>query len=374
MNLSLLGCLAMAGTLIPCLWDYDTLDQENARFPSALELITGKFPRHSREFYEWRVQDRNRKLQANVISAEHLDDLAVAHSKLGDDARAIELMLEKEQLYPGLYTTAANLGTFHVHAGDLEQGLTHIERAIEINPEAHFGREVYQALLVEYLIASRGASEQLSLPIRAEAVNSMGRPTVGFWAFVRDARRIPREFESKEIEFAVRGVLGMLRFGNHDSPVLLEALADLLLAEPDRDAKRLATRALLKASYEVEPGDQRDAYRAKAEAALAMQTPKPSELRNIELAEVEDDFRKELAQADVWWAELHGRELAWIEAGDDVEARFAETYYGFTPRPTREGEGRFRAVQKFGGLAAGVLIVIAIAYIAALPRRARIAR
>ncbi len=39
--------------LCACLWDTDTLQMERQRFPDALELITGKFLRHSREFYDW---------------------------------------------------------------------------------------------------------------------------------------------------------------------------------------------------------------------------------------------------------------------------------------------------------------------------------
>lgn len=57
---------AAAVALVPslalaCVWDYDTPKMERQRFPSALELITGKFPRHSPEFYEWRIRDREAK-------------------------------------------------------------------------------------------------------------------------------------------------------------------------------------------------------------------------------------------------------------------------------------------------------------------------
>ena len=44
--------LALPTAAFACLWDYDTLKQERARFPDALEVITGKFLRHSPEFYE----------------------------------------------------------------------------------------------------------------------------------------------------------------------------------------------------------------------------------------------------------------------------------------------------------------------------------
>jgi hypothetical protein len=41
--------LAMAGSARACIWDRDTLAMERARFPTTLELITGKFLRRTRE-------------------------------------------------------------------------------------------------------------------------------------------------------------------------------------------------------------------------------------------------------------------------------------------------------------------------------------
>src|SRR5687768_12330427 len=57
----------VAGLLVPlaaaaCLWDSDTIKMERSRFPGTLELITGKFLRHSPEFYEWRIRDRLKRL------------------------------------------------------------------------------------------------------------------------------------------------------------------------------------------------------------------------------------------------------------------------------------------------------------------------
>ena len=45
-----------------CLWDVDTLQMERRRFPGVNELITGNFIRHSRDYYEWRLKDRARRL------------------------------------------------------------------------------------------------------------------------------------------------------------------------------------------------------------------------------------------------------------------------------------------------------------------------
>jgi len=50
--IALLLVIAICLPAIACLWDYDTLAMERQKFPDALELITGKFLRHSKPFYE----------------------------------------------------------------------------------------------------------------------------------------------------------------------------------------------------------------------------------------------------------------------------------------------------------------------------------
>src|SRR5579871_2406693 len=142
--MTLLTLFVLPGFAFACMWDYDTLAVERARFPSALELITGKFLRHSPEFYEWRVRDRQAKLEKEPDNPAYLDDMAVAYDKLGNDDKAIELMLRKEKAHPGLYETAANLGTFYLHSGQADKGIEQLEKAMAINPDAHFGREKYQ--------------------------------------------------------------------------------------------------------------------------------------------------------------------------------------------------------------------------------------
>ena len=87
------------------------------------------------------------------------DDLAAAYDKTGRDDKAIAVTLDVERKSPGRYETAANLGTFYIHSGRYEDGLKQIERAIQINPNAHFGREVYQKLLMEYLLECRVAGK-----------------------------------------------------------------------------------------------------------------------------------------------------------------------------------------------------------------------
>ncbi len=331
---------AFAGVLLPsvaaaCMWDYDTIKMERTRFPGTLEMITGKFLRHSPEFYQWRVENRLKRLEADPANVALLDDLAVAYDKTGRHDEAIKTALRAEQVRPGRYETAANLGTFYFHAGKLNDGLPHIGRALAINPDAHFGREKYQKLLVEYMIRQRkggppklpladvkvgprppGDGPHLNVTVKDSFADFLG---LGKYTYPPKA---------DELSAAIKGILGMMKFGQHDSPVLLEALGGLLTQDasnPEADAKLLAARVYLRASDEVPDGPSRAAYRAMAEAAIEMQTP-DRRMGQITLERVEGDFQKELAEARDWYADLRGREMSWIRDGRDPEAEFDKLY------------------------------------------------
>ena len=318
-----------------CLWDYDTIKRERTRFPGTLELLTGKFLRHSPEFYEWRVADRTRRLAADPTNVALLDDLAVAYDKAGRHDDAIATARRTESLRPGRYETAANLGTFHFHAGQFAQGLPHIGRALAINPDAHFGRERVQKRLVEYVVARDKAG---ALPLADVKILPPGGDGHAFADDVT-VKNTFADFLSPdthgvlapaESAAAVKGVLGMMAFGTHDSPVLLEALGACLTQGPgnaEADAKLLAARAYLKASYGVPDGPARAAYRGLARRAIVMQTPaRPQADEQITLAQVEADFGRELDEGRVWYAALRERELTWLRDSPDPEAEFDKLY------------------------------------------------
>ena len=317
---------------IGCLWDFDTLEMERQRFPSTLELITGEFLRHSKEFYEWRIDDRKRRLEAGGKDVALYDDLAVAYDKTGQQELAIETALKTEELFPGRYETAANLGTFYIHSQKFEQGLVHIGQALEINPDAHFGREEYQKLLVEYVIEKR-QNGQLSLPMEPEGGRHL---CCGFASFVllkkgiepEKGERAYGEVAQEELDRALKGVQGMMRFGNHRSPVLLEALGDLLMHNSAQyNGLQLAARAYLAASEAPEqPAIVKAAYRALAEEALVMQLANPPSHEQMTLAALEDAFRQESADATAWYDALAADERSWIQDGLNPEAEFTKKY------------------------------------------------
>src|SRR5262245_2633799 len=173
--LAVVAGLMLPSVAVACLWDYDTIKMERTRFPSTLEIITGKFLRHSPEFYQWRLENRLKRLESDPNNAELLDDLAVAYNKTGQHDKAIETALKTEKLHPGRYQTAANLGTFYFYAGKMDEGVPHIDRALKINPDAHFGREKYQKSLFEYALKQKKGTP-LKLPLANVEVHTATMP------------------------------------------------------------------------------------------------------------------------------------------------------------------------------------------------------
>ncbi len=318
--------LTASAPVLACLWDFDTLAVERQRFPSVLELITGKFLRHSDRFYQWRVRDRQRRLREQPSPAIY-DDLAVAYEKLGETEKAIAITLQKAERFPGLYETEANLGTFYIHSGQLERGVQSIERAIAMNPDAHFGREVYQKHLVNYVL-SKQTNGTTQLPL--DDSKRLAMAPLGFAGYLLDMQNATDSGEARDAELkkAMQGVLGMMRFGNHDSPILLEALGDLLLSRGyPEDAKRLAARAYLKASYAENDEATRKAYRELAAASLSMQTVHRGTYSELSLDALEAEFAEERAQANRWFEAVVEDERKWISEGRNLDEAFAQKYY-----------------------------------------------
>lgn len=106
---------------------------ENARFPEVIDIMTGNFPRHSREFHQWRIAETKKLLSKTPLESSLYDDLAVSQHKLGDHAAACGTMELKDSIKPGIYETYSNMGTFLIYTGDLPKALGFIRKALSIN-------------------------------------------------------------------------------------------------------------------------------------------------------------------------------------------------------------------------------------------------
>ncbi|MHC4449928.1 MAG: tetratricopeptide repeat protein [Planctomycetota bacterium] len=325
----------VAALLLACLWDHDTIRMEREAFPGVHEVLAGKFTRHSRAYYEWRIADRERRLSDSPDDPALLDDLAVAFDKTDRTTEAIALMRKSLAKAPGRYETLANLGTFLIHGGKLEEGLAFIRRAIAVNPDAHFGREIVQAHLVEYVQEVRRVRGSV-LPLRPtrseyeeeESDTGSDDPRwpqisrLGFAGFEPSDEAGPGNDED-----LAKGLIGMMFFGRHESPILAECLGDVLDYQRH---KRLACRAYLKASYHSPDERTKMRYRWLAERSMGGQTKgglRGSLLyHTVELEQIEERFKDELAQGRALFNRIAADEAAWAKAGLDLDEEFARTY------------------------------------------------
>jgi tetratricopeptide (TPR) repeat protein len=344
-GLSVVFFLVITSVTHACLWDWDTLQMERRRFPGTLEMITGKFVRHSRAYYEWRIQDRTKRMRSPAEDPALADDLAVAYSKLGRHAEGIALLEQVLAARPDRYETLANLGTIHMLAGDLKVGKEYIDRAVVINPAAHFGREKYQSLLAEYFLTKR------KTPHPASEWPSVIHPkqACGFAEFVLQKQGYQTSYSSfddskatenmkAELAAAQKGVLGMMHFANYDSPFLLEALGDLLIAWPTYgdDALQLAARAYYRVAQRSD--NEKTKHEFKMAAALILEGHKdyidyrhanPESDRGVEtgLEKLSADLNRELAEAQAYFDSIAADERRWIAEGVNVDKAFANKYY-----------------------------------------------
>lgn len=311
----ILGFLSAAGAHA-CIWDGDTLAMEHARFPGTAEVIAGNFPRHSREFYEWRKSRCEAALAKDSQQVAIYDDLAVAQHKLGDHRGAIATMQAKEKVAPGLYETFSNLGTFYIYTGELDEALKWIDKALAINPNAHFGREKYQKWLVEWLKA--GKPQRPDEPAEQEVT-----PT-GFAQFIVE-RSGAGVWSDRLREPALTGLLGMMRFADYDNPLLLEALGDVLSAGTFKaNASLLAAQAYLFASKKSDS----DAEIQRLWKKMSRVGGTVDEFKPIDARRALDVGQTNAAKLT---AKVRMDELAWIKAGKDASAEFQKKYLTKTP-------------------------------------------
>jgi hypothetical protein len=159
-----------------CLNDRDTLADEAQRFPDAVQVITGRFPRNPPLYYQMRIDREGADLKAHPNNLAEYDDVAVALDRIGRDDEALAVMARKLLHMKSLNTPGnadnsgdtpwyrydANTGTFLAHRyirhpgkypdSDLQRGRDLIAEAIRVNPHAHFGREKVQLAVMDWML------------------------------------------------------------------------------------------------------------------------------------------------------------------------------------------------------------------------------
>lgn len=237
MRLLLLLLSALAAPLSACLWDYDTLAQESAGMPDIKAVIVGGFARNPDLYYEMRLERLTKLLADNPDDLDAYDGAAVACDRLGRGDEAIEWMAKKlaamdrsgyvETAQPNhRYRYLANLGTFYAHRWfrgganrekleDLLKARELVARAIEENPDAHFGREKYQLMFIDWLLAGPRYTED------EKEAKALGQDTgwvpnvlgIGKDGHIRIATGDNDNLKELGIEDAVEGIAGLITLG-----------------------------------------------------------------------------------------------------------------------------------------------------------------
>ena len=204
-----------------CIWDRDTPAQEAKGLPEVVAVLTGRFPRNPPLYYEMRLKRVSEYLERYPEDLASYDDVAVACDRLGKGDDAIAWMGQKRAQLEKLdatdptikdhwYRYHANLGTFLVHRwfrqgadrsklDDVQRGRDEIAKAIEINPDAHFGREKYQLKVMDWIIEEPLHDDPYHLE------NFLG------WGYEQFGER---KINPNEAEAAVRGLSGLIVLGN----------------------------------------------------------------------------------------------------------------------------------------------------------------
>ena len=316
---SLLAITFFGVALAPCLWDRDTLATELRGLPKALDMVLGKWHRHSEAYYRERIE---RLAGKERLTLGECDDLAVAYEHVRDRDKAIAVMAKKAELLAATpneehqYRYHANLGTFYAHTGRFDEALVELRNAIAINPDAHFGREIFQVELIEYIAAARKDPElwkrfsflrhagyQLNIHVGSGGLVYAPDSSHDWGKDWRGTRKI-------DLDKAWQGIGGMLRFGGLEGPELYRSLAEWFLA---KEHLNLAWWALERA---IERGHPAADHLRKGQEGIEAHWKEAGSRAPRAPSRAEIDARR--AWADAWVDAFQEAEAAAIARGEDV--------------------------------------------------------
>jgi tetratricopeptide (TPR) repeat protein len=305
------AALLLSATLTPaCRWDRDTLAEEaKGQGLEVLKTIVGHFDRNPALYYRMRLERVAREIIEKPGDLNLYDDAGVACDHLGDFDAAIAWMEKKSKaMAKGKPTAAdryryhANLGTFFAHRWfankadltepqDLDRGIDHIKKAIAINPEAHFGREVYQLALMEWTRTRTIGSDQ----------EFIGAPIT---EYLLDKGLL----DWSEADKAVEGFTGLIRLGNAwESVDVFAALADALMHQSNGTLGEAALSRVI----ELQEQGKRSITGWKFENKSFFE----GRPMGHEQEQAQSEFKRLRREADVWHANRTDFMMAKLQRG-----------------------------------------------------------
>jgi tetratricopeptide (TPR) repeat protein len=209
----MLICLISATAGNACMWDRDTLAVEAKGHLDYVAAVIGRFERNPPMYYQMRLDRVREELRHDPTRIDLYDDAGVAAARLGKFDEAIQWMAKKKAAMKPLnmkdqtsrdewYRYYSNLGTFVSydvfvkskapdHLARLKRAVALLNSGLEINPNAHFGREKFQLFLVEWALKVNTEKDPNSL-----AGIVLNDDPVG-----------------KRVENAIQGYVGLIQLG-----------------------------------------------------------------------------------------------------------------------------------------------------------------
>jgi tetratricopeptide (TPR) repeat protein len=132
---------------LPSQWRGFLLDQRMLR-NIAVKPGVGQPPNPARQHYLDAAAKLEAKAKTQALSAEELADLGAIYVRLGESARAVELLRKAQRDHPRHFRIVANLGTAWQLSGDLRQAEAYLEQAVRLAPGKWQRAEEYHLKLV----------------------------------------------------------------------------------------------------------------------------------------------------------------------------------------------------------------------------------
>lgn len=380
-----------------CIWDHDTLAMEAQKFPELPQIIAGRFPRYPSLYYEMRLTRASAQVTTNPDDFSAYDDAGMACERLGRREEAAHWMERKKarldradradpQVREHWYRYHANLGTILAHQwlknganrariAEMKTARDHIAQAIQINPDAHFGREKYQLLAMEWIIDP-------ALPQKNQATSQLHE-------FI-----VARLSKGETTDEAVKGISGLIVLGDAWQSVdVFAALAHLLANRGDNYISHLAS---LRCQELINEGKRSIRPHAPSDAAALLKelrfssggtlvrSPSGVELGKDRVQHNTRVYAQLRADAETWHKRRSGYLVEHLGAGrhPDTDPDFWQGFQNTVPPGLEQpfpGEWGYRLFgthwQRIAGLLAylvGILLLGLVLYVAA--RRYLLAR
>ncbi len=134
---------------LPSQWRGFLLDQRDLR-TLAVRLSGGTTAGPLRKLYQTEMEKLTKAARARKLSADEAADLGALHLRLGDAAKAIEILRIAQRDNPKHFHLASNLGTAWQMQGDLTQAAACLEQAVRLAPAKLRNAEKLHLKLVRF--------------------------------------------------------------------------------------------------------------------------------------------------------------------------------------------------------------------------------